>query len=98
LTLEKYGAVSEQTVKEMLLGAIEISKADYALAVSGIAGPTGGTPAKPVGTIFIGVADHKQLKVEEFHFKGERNYIQYQAMMNAVRMFITFSSLYSKIP
>ena len=98
ITLEKYGAVSEQTVKEMLLGAIEISKADYALAVSGIAGPTGGTPAKPVGTVFIGVADHKQLKVEEFHFKGGRNYIQYQAMMNAVRMFITFSSLYSKIP
>jgi len=98
LTLEKYGAVSEQTVKEMLLGAIEISKADYALAVSGIAGPTGGTPAKPVGTVFIGVADRKTLKVEEFHFKGDRNYIQYQAMMNAIRMFINFSGLYSKIP
>ena len=98
LTLEKYGAVSEQTVKEMLLGAIEISKADYALAVSGIAGPTGGTPSKPVGTVFIGVADRKTLKVEEFHFKGDRNYIQYQAMMNAIRMFINFSGLYSKIP
>ncbi|GAB6074770.1 CinA family protein [Nautilia lithotrophica] len=98
ITLEKYGAVSEQTVKEMLLGAIEISKADYALAVSGIAGPTGGTPQKPVGTVFVGVADRKNLKVEEFHFKGERNYIQFQAMMNAIRMFITFSGLYSKIP
>ena len=98
LTLEKYGAVSEQTVKEMLLGAIEISKADYSLAVSGIAGPTGGTPSKPVGTVFIGVADRKTLKVEVFHFKGDRNYIQYQAMMNAIRMFINFSGLYSKIP
>jgi len=97
ITLEKYGAVSEQTVKEMLLGAIEISKADYALAVSGIAGPTGGTPQKPVGTVYIGVADRKSLKVELHHFKGERNYIQYQAMMNAIRMFIDFSSLYSKI-
>jgi nicotinamide-nucleotide amidase len=95
--LEKYGAVSEQTVKEMLLGSIEISKADFAIAVSGIAGPTGGTPTKPVGTVFIGVANQKTLKVEEFHFKGERNYIQYQAMMNAIRMFITFSGLYSKI-
>jgi nicotinamide-nucleotide amidase len=97
ITLEKYGAVSEQTVKEMLLGSIEISKADYAIAVSGIAGPTGGTPQKPVGTVFIGVANQKTLKVEEFHFKGDRNYIQYQAMMNGIRMFITFSELYSKI-
>jgi len=96
-TLEKYGAVSEQTVKEMLLGAIEISKADYALAVSGIAGPTGGTPNKPVGTVYIGVANRKTLQVELHHFKGDRNYIQYQAMMNAIRMFINFSSLYSKI-
>jgi nicotinamide-nucleotide amidase len=97
LTLEKYGAVSEQTVKEMLLGAIEISKADFALAVSGIAGPTGGTPAKPVGTVYIGVADRKSLKVELHRFKGDRNYVQYQAMMNAIRMFIDFSGLYSKI-
>jgi nicotinamide-nucleotide amidase len=97
-TLEKYGAVSEQTVKEMLLGAIEISKADYAVAVSGIAGPTGGTPTKPVGTVYIGVADRKKLHVELFRFKGDRNYIQYQAMMNAIRMFINFSQLYSKIP
>ncbi len=95
LTLEKYGAVSEQTVKEMLLGAIEISKSDYALAVSGIAGPTGGTPQKPVGTVYIGVANRKNLKVELYHFKGDRNYIQYLTLMNALRMFITFSKLYS---
>ena len=96
-TLEKYGAVSEQTIKEMLLGAIEISKANYAIAVSGIAGPTGGTPTKPVGTVYIGVADRKSLKVELHHFKGDRNYIQYQAMMTGIRMFIDFSQLYSKI-
>jgi nicotinamide-nucleotide amidase len=96
-TLERYGAVSEQTVKEMLLGALEISKADYAIAVSGIAGPIGGTPAKPVGTVYIGVANRKELKVELLHLKGDRNYIQYQAMMNAIRLFITFSGLYSKI-
>jgi len=93
-TLEKYGAVSEQTVKEMLLGAIEISKADFAIAVSGIAGPTGGTPTKPVGTVYIGVADRKNLQVELLHLKGDRNYIQYQAMMNAIRLFINFAGLY----
>ncbi len=95
-TLKRYGAVSEQTVKEMLLGAIEISKANYAIAVSGIAGPTGGTPEKPVGTVYIGVANEKELKVELHHFKGDRNYIQYQAMMNGIRMFINFAKLYSK--
>ena len=95
-TLEKYGAVSEQTVREMLLGALEISKASYAIAVSGIAGPTGGTPNKPVGTVYIGVANPKELKVELHHFKGDRNYIQYQAMMNGIRMFINLAKLYSK--
>ena len=95
-TLKRYGAVSEQTVKEMLLGAIEISKANYAIAVSGIAGPTGGTPEKPVGTVYIGVANKKELKVEHHIFKGDRNYVQYQAMMNGIRMFINFSKLYSK--
>ena len=95
-TLKHYGAVSEQTVKEMLLGAIEIAKANYAIAVSGIAGPTGGTPQKPVGTVYIGVANEKELKVEHHLFKGDRNYIQYQAMMNGIRMFINFSKLYSK--
>jgi len=97
-TLEKYGAVSEQTVKEMLLGAIEISKANYAIAISGIAGPTGGTPTKPVGTVYIGVANRENLKVELHRFKGDRNYVQYQAMINAIRLFIEFSGLYSKIP
>ena len=96
-TLEKYGAVSEQTVKEMLLGAIEIAKSDYAIAVSGIAGPTGATPNKPVGTVYVGVGSKNNLKVELHHFKGDRNYIQYQAMMTGVRMFIDFSELYSKI-
>ena len=95
-TLNTYGAVSEQTVKEMLAGAIEISKSDYAIAISGIAGPTGATTNKPVGTVFIGVSDNKSLIVEEFHFKGSRNYIQYQAMMNSIRMFINFTNLYTK--
>lgn len=54
-TLEKKGAVSSETVEQMLKGLIETSTADYAVAISGIAGPTGGTTEKPVGTIYIGV-------------------------------------------
>ena len=95
--LEKFGAVSEETVKEMLIGAMQISEADYAIAISGIAGPTGGTPTKPVGTVFIGVANKKEIKIEKFLFKGERNYIQFQAVENAIRMFINFSELYSNL-
>lgn len=52
-TLEKFGAVSEETVKEMVAGAIEAFGSDYAIATSGIAGPTGGSHDKPVGTVWI---------------------------------------------
>jgi PncC family amidohydrolase len=54
-TLEKYGAVSEQTVKEMAIGVRHALSADIGLAVSGIAGPTGGTPTKPVGYSWIAI-------------------------------------------
>ena len=54
--MKKYGAVSEQTVTEMVEGALREFKSDYAIAVTGIAGPDGGTEDKPVGTVWIGVA------------------------------------------
>ena len=89
--LERFGAVSEETVQQMLLGILEISESDYAIAVSGIAGPTGGTSTKPVGTIFIGVGDKNgKFMVERIHLDGDREQVQYQTMLHSIRLFIKF--------
>jgi nicotinamide-nucleotide amidase len=71
-TLQHYGAVSEETVKEMALGAISHFKTDYAVAVSGIAGPDGGTPEKPVGTVWIAVASKESVYAKVFLFGNKR--------------------------
>ena len=88
-TLAKFGAVSEEVVLQMLLGVLEISKSDYAIAVSGVAGPTGGTKEKPVGTVFIGVGDRDgNYFVERLQLKGSREQIQYQTLMNSIRLLL----------
>ena len=68
-TLERYGAVSEQTVKEMALGCLNMMDADYAIATTGIAGPTGGTDEKPRGLVYIAVA--KRIRNEELGIRNE---------------------------
>lgn len=83
-TLEIYGAVSEQCVNAMLSGAIRSSGADFALAVSGIAGPSGGSDAKPVGTVFVGaLAKDGSSIVERLNLKGDRGYIREQSALQA---------------
>ena len=71
-TLAKYGAVSEQTVTEMVEGALHEFKSDYAIAVTGIAGPDGGTEDKPVGTVWIGVATVGKTQIKKFTFGSKR--------------------------
>jgi nicotinamide-nucleotide amidase len=67
-TIEKYGAVHEETAKEMAKGAMRIAKATYGLSTTGIAGPSGGTTEKPVGTVCIGFATETFITGCRFHF------------------------------
>ena len=66
--LIQYGAVSKQVVEQMAQGALRVLGCDYAIASSGIAGPGGGTPEKPVGTVWIAVANKDNVESREFHF------------------------------
>ena len=87
--LASFGAVSEAVVREMLEGALRLSGADFALATSGIAGPSGGSANKPIGTVFIGVKDKTGIeRIERLHFKGDRNYIQAQATLYTYLLFL----------
>jgi len=71
-TLAKFGAVSEEIVKEMSEGALKHFRTDYAIAVSGIAGPDGGTPDKPVGTVWISVSSKDKTIAKLFNFSNKR--------------------------
>ncbi len=71
-TLEEYGAVSEQTAREMAEGAARAAKADAALSATGIAGPGGGTEEKPVGLVYIGCYVNGETTVKECRFEGSR--------------------------
>ena len=78
-SLAQYGAVSETVAKEMAEGSLKVYDSDVAGSVTGIAGPNGGTPEKPVGTVWMAVTDGKETRTFENHFKGTRDEIRQQA-------------------
>ena len=80
-TLRKFGAVSEETAREMVLGVLEHSRADIAASITGIAGPTGGTPEKPVGTVYTAIADREgRIEVVRNFFPGNREQVRKATM------------------
>ena len=83
-TLKKYGAVSEQTAREMAAGGVFTTDADACIAVTGIAGPDGGTEEKPVGLVYIACYMKDKVKVEEYHFRGNREKVREQTVIQAL--------------
>ena len=84
-TLDDYGAVSEAVVREMAAGALQCSQAQVSLAISGVAGPGGGTLDKPVGTVWVAWAVHEQgVSAEKFRFMGDRRAVRAQAVEQAL--------------
>ena len=88
--IQEFGAVSEECVSQMLDGIAKMAKSDYAIAVSGIAGPTGGTKLKPVGTIYIGLLTPQDKKIYHCYFKGDREEIQEQTTTFAIEKLAKF--------
>jgi nicotinamide-nucleotide amidase len=88
-TLEQHGAVSEPVVQQMVLGALERSHAQVALAVSGTAGPSGGTPQKPVGTVCIAWGSKNlEPRSETLHFAGDREAVRRQSVIHALTVLL----------
>ncbi|WP_434778429.1 CinA family protein [Neisseria sp. Ec49-e6-T10] len=87
-TLLQYGAVSEETAKEMALGAKQKASADIALSITGIAGPTGATKTKPVGTVCFGISCATFTQTYTCHFNGNRNMVREQAVAFALNLLL----------
>ena len=84
-TLKKHGAVSEETAREMALGALARSKGTIALAVTGVAGPGGGSSEKPVGMVCFAWIHKKKLKSETRHFPGNRESVRRKSVVHALQ-------------
>ncbi|WP_101875339.1 competence/damage-inducible protein A [Lachnoclostridium edouardi] len=83
-TLKKYGAVSQQTAKEMAMGGVLATDSDVCVAITGLAGPDGGTDEKPVGLVYIACYMKDKVWVEHYQFKGNRGKIREQSVVRAL--------------
>ena len=84
--IDTVGVVSEPCARQMAEGARRVLKTDIAVSATGLAGPGGGTPETPVGTVFIGVSSAKGTRVDECHFEGDRQSVREQSAAHALQM------------
>ena len=88
--LKRHGAVSSETAVAMANGIRGVAKSDLGLAITGIAGPTGGTTKKPVGLVYIAIASEQNVKPFKFNFKGSRMEIKSQTATKALEITIEY--------
>jgi PncC family amidohydrolase len=86
--IDKKGAVSAETVKAMVIGVQRLCRTDCGIAVSGVAGPDGGTKKKPVGLVYVGIGLGKKVKAFKYYFKGNRQEIRKQTTHAALKRMI----------
>ena len=86
--IAQHGAVSEPVARAMAFGAIRHSQAQVSVAITGVAGPTGGSAAKPVGTVWFGFSVHGVLTSEVMHFDGDRASVRTATVQHAVRRLV----------
>ena len=84
IDVKRYGAVSEPVCRSMAKGLRKISKVDYSLSITGIAGPEGGSPAKPIGTVYIGCSGPRRTMVKKYQFNGDRAWIRHRSAIMAL--------------
>jgi nicotinamide-nucleotide amidase len=84
-TLERHGAVSEETAREMAAGALKSGRGQVALAITGVAGPTGGTRDKPVGTVCFAWAQGSKISSRTKRFDGDRDSVRRQSVVHALQ-------------
>ena len=86
--IELYGAVSEQVARAMAAGAMQLAKSDVAVAITGIAGPAGGSEQKPVGLVYISIASEHSTTAKKLLLTGNRQEIRLKAAIQAIKMAI----------
>lgn len=89
-TLDQYGAVSEECARELVTNGELALRADYTIAITGIAGPDGGTEEKPVGTVYIAWSNPGGIVIERRDFKGGRAEVQRQSVLHALKKLLDF--------
>ncbi len=87
--IKKYGAVSEEVCRVMVMNISKIAKTKISVSVTGIAGPTGGTKKKPVGLVYVGIKKDNKIKIKKYIFKNKgRNYIQKATVKKCLKLIL----------